>query len=253
MEYSSDTDAISSDYLTIIIAVKMHIVSKACCSRPPITLSNGYGYRPNGEYVDFNGMKTCMPAPSFSKYHILTVIDVTGRPGVKRGIFLFYDVFGLYIQALKGADILAMDYEQYPDGAGDFQVFMPDWWGENPQDLSIFPPKTPHELEKIMAFFDTGPANPGKIEPTVQPIFDAIQARHPEITQWAVMGFCWGGKMTVIFSQPGTLFKVAAQCHPSLVDPNDVAEVKIPMAILPSMDEDAEVSAPTVKKVPTSL
>ncbi|KAJ9651933.1 hypothetical protein H2198_008796 [Neophaeococcomyces mojaviensis] len=205
----------------------MQIQSKACCSRPPVTLSGGYDYVVKGEYVDFNGMKTY----------------VTGKPDVKRGIFLFYDVFGLYIQALKGADILAMDYEQYPDGAGDFKVFMPDWWGDNPQDLKLFPPKTPEEIKKINAFFVTGPANPEKAKPLVQPLFQAIRAKHPEITEWAVMGFCWGGKMTAMSSQPDTIFKAAAQCHPSLVDPNDISEIKIPMVVLPSMDEDAKVSS----------
>ena len=56
------------------------------------------------------------------------------------------------------------------------------------------------------------------------------------------MGFCWGGKMTAMFSQPNTIFKAAAQCHPSLLDPNDITEIKIPMVVLPSMDEDVKVS-----------
>lgn len=179
---------------------------------------------------------------SYPKSPLLTTTDVTGKPNVKRGIFLFYDVFGLYIQALKGADILASDYSPYPDNAGDFKVFMPDWWGDNPQDLSIFPPKTPAQTEKIMAFFTSGPGNVEKQTPKVEPLIEAIRKEYPEITEWAVMGFCWGGKMTALFSGPGTMFKAAAQCHPSLVDVKDVSHIEIPMCILPSMDENVEVS-----------
>src|ERR1700709_974413 len=121
------------------------------------------------------------------------MIDETGSSNAKRGIFLCYDVFGLYIQALKGADILASGYEPVPDTAGDFKVFMPDFWGDHPQDLSIFPPKTPTEFKKINDFFVTGPANLDKTRPLIMPLFEAMKAKHPEIKVWAIMGFCWGG------------------------------------------------------------
>lgn len=167
--------------------------------------------------------------------------DETGSADAKRGIFLCYDVFGLYIQALKGADILASDYAQFPDGAGDFKVFMPDFWGDNPQDLSLFPPKTPAQTKIIMDFFITGPANIGKTQPWIMPLLEAMKAQHPEIEVWAIMGFCWGGKIAALFSSKGSPFKASAQCHPSLLDVNDAKSVKIPMVVLPSMDEDSAV------------
>ena len=35
------------------------VQSKACCTRPPIVLRGGYDYQEKGQFVNFNGMKTC--------------------------------------------------------------------------------------------------------------------------------------------------------------------------------------------------
>ncbi len=167
--------------------------------------------------------------------------DETGSPTAKRGIFLCYDVFGLYIQALRGADILASGYAPTPDGSGDFKVFMPDFWGDHPQDLANFPPKTPKQIKAIIDFM-TGPADPDKTTPLIRPMLEEIKKRNPAIETWAIMGFCWGGKIAALQSQSGTPFKAAAQCHPSLLDVEDAKHVTIPMVVLPSMDEDPAVS-----------
>jgi dienelactone hydrolase len=41
-------------------------------------------------------------------------------------------------------------------------------------------------------------------------------------------------------SQSGTPFKAAATCHPAMVDPSDAPKVTIPIAVLPSGDEDKD-------------
>jgi dienelactone hydrolase len=151
-----------------------------------------------------------------------------------------YDVFGLYIQTLKGADILASGYASVPDTAGDFQVFMPDFFGDHPQDLSNFPPKTPQQFSAITKFM-LDSADPPKTVALVSPLLDAIMKDHPEIDSWAICGFCWGGKIAALVSGPGSLFKAAAQCHPSLLDLEDAKKIIIPMCVLPSMDEEVEV------------
>ena len=167
--------------------------------------------------------------------------DETGSSSAKRGIFLCYDVFGLYIQTLKGADILASGFDQTPDGVGDFKVFMPDFFGDNPQDMANFPPKTPKQTKAIVAFM-TGPAAPDKNWPLVVPMLDDMKKRNPEIETWAIMGTCWGGKIAAILSRSGSPFKASGQVHPSLLDLEDAKQVTIPMVVLPSQDEDPEVS-----------
>ena len=153
---------------------------------------------------------------------------------------MVYDVFGLYIQTIKGADILASGYAPANDTAGDFKVFMPDFFGDNPQDMANFPPKTPKQTKAIMDFM-YGPASPDKSVPLVGPIMEEIQKAHPEVTSWAVFGTCWGGKIAALVSQEGTMFKASGQVHPSLLALDDAGKVANPMVVLPSMDEDVEV------------
>jgi dienelactone hydrolase len=88
----------------------------------------------------------------------------------------------------------------------------------------------------------TGPAAPDKSLPLVSPLLQDMKNRNPGIETWAIMGFCWGGKIAALVSQTGTSFKAAAQCHPSLLDIEDAKQVTIPMVVLPSMDEDPVVS-----------
>lgn len=166
---------------------------------------------------------------------------MTGSPTATRGVFLCYDVFGLFVQAIKGADILASDYEQMPDGAGDFKVFMPDFWGDHPQDLANFPPKTPVQRKAILKFFEEQ-GDPSKTVPLIKPLLDAFQEKNPQITSWSTLGFCWGVKITSLVTTKGTVFKAAAGAHPSLMDVEDAKHIVVPTCILPSQDEDPDVS-----------
>ncbi|KAJ8610640.1 hypothetical protein MRB53_038419 [Persea americana] len=50
--------------------------------------------------------------------------------------------------------------------------------------------------------------------------------------------YCRGGKVTNLLSTKDTSFKAAAACHPAFVDPKDAPNITIPIAILPSKDED---------------
>ena len=158
---------------------------------------------------------------------------------------MIYDVFGLFIQTIRGADILATGYPAASDDAGSFKVFMPDFFGDNPSDITTFPPKTPAHLKFTMAFM-SGPANPDKTVPLIVPMMEEIKRAHPEIESWAILGFCWGGKIAALVSQEESLFKASGQCHPSLADTDDAKKVTIPMVFLPSQDEDPEVSEPVV-------
>lgn len=165
---------------------------------------------------------------------------MTGNSQSTRGIFLCYDVFGLFVQAIKGADILAYDYAEMPDGAGEFKVFMPDFWGDHPQDLANFPPKTPKQRKAIVDFM-TGPADPDKNVPLIAPLFEAFQKANPLITSWSILGFCWGVKIAALVTTKGTKFKAAAGAHPSLMDVEDAKHITVPVCILPSQDEDPQV------------
>ena len=86
------------------------------------------GYKPKGDYVTIDGMKTYATGPKDAKTAILVV----------------YDIFGFFPQTLQGADILAYGDEERP-----YQVFMPDFFDGKAADISWYPPDTKEKGEKL--------------------------------------------------------------------------------------------------------
>ncbi|TID18683.1 hypothetical protein E2P81_ATG05664 [Venturia nashicola] len=189
--------------------------SPACCriAPPPAPI-----YKQKGSFVEENAMKTYQTGSDFPTQAILYI----------------YDIFGLYPQTLRGADILAQSVAGKTGSAT--KVFMPDWFSQ-PADISMYPPDTPEKMEYINSFLSANAA-PNAIIPQMNGIMKSIEAKNPSIKSWGIVGFCWGGKMAALVSGPDTIFKAAAQCHPSLLDPKDAENVSVPMMVLPSGDED---------------
>jgi dienelactone hydrolase len=142
-----------------------------------------------------------------------------------------YDIFGYFPQTLQGADILAYGDKQHP-----LQVFMPDFFLGDPADISWYPPDNEEKGKKLGAFFQNQAAPPKTLQ-RIPGIVNAIKKNHG-VEAVGVVGYCWGGKIVNLASTQGTQFKVAAACHPAMVDPKDAPNVVIPMAMLPSKDED---------------
>ncbi|KAF2099951.1 dienelactone hydrolase [Rhizodiscina lignyota] len=190
--------------------------SPACCARGPVEVKS---YEPKGTYVEYAGLKTYQ----------------TGPATATKAILLIYDIFGLYPQTIQGADILA-----YADPKHEFRVFMPDWFGDGAADLAMYPPDTPEKHAYIMAYFD-GPAKPEKTINQIPNLVRELKEKNPGLTDWGIMGHCWGGKVVTILAIETSLFKAAAQCHPSLMVAEDAKNVNIPMAVLASGEEDPEL------------
>jgi len=187
--------------------------SEACCNTPAVVSK---GYTPKGDYIEVDGLKTYATGPSTAKLGILVV----------------YDIFGFFPQTLQGADILAHTDDQ------KYQVFMPDFFEGKPADISWYPPDTDEKGAKLGEFFKTAAAPP-KTLPRVPKIVKELGEKRG-IEKWAVIGFCWGGKIVNLTSQKDSPFKVAAACHPAMVDAGDAPGVTIPYIMLPSGDEPKE-------------
>ncbi|KAK5148812.1 hypothetical protein LTR04_000474 [Oleoguttula sp. CCFEE 6159] len=192
--------------------------SEACCTVPPIVSK---GYEPKGKYITIDGMKTYTTGPSSAKSALLVI----------------YDIFGFFPQTLQGADILA-----HSDQEHQYQVFMPDFFEGKPADISWYPPDTKEKGEKLGEFFKTTAAPPKTVE-RVPKVVKEINEKYSSIQSWGVVGYCWGGKIVNLTSQSGTPFKAAAACHPAMVDPADAPNITIPIAMLPSKDEDKDAVA----------
>ncbi|ORY18716.1 Alpha/Beta hydrolase protein [Clohesyomyces aquaticus] len=188
--------------------------SAACCNLPAIVSE---GYQPKGDYITVDGLKTY----------------ATGPKDAKQAILIVYDIFGFFPQTIQGADILA-----YSDKDHGYQVFMPDFFEGEPADISWYPPKTEEHGKKLGEFFQTKAAPP-KTLPRIPKIVKEL-SESKGVEKWAVVGYCWGGKIVNLSSMEGTPFKAAAACHPAMVAGDDAPGITIPYAMLPSKDESKE-------------
>ncbi|KAI1309631.1 hypothetical protein F5Y03DRAFT_68007 [Xylaria venustula] len=200
-----------------------HGHSEACCNIPPIISK---GYEAQGGYEELGGYKTY----------------VTGPSGTTKGVVTIYDIFGYYPQTLQGADILASS------GATKYKVFIPDWFKGDPAALAWFPPDNEEKQQKLGGFFQKHP--PPGVASQLPGYVKALSEKYPDIKEWAILGFCWGGKVvSLVTASPENPFKAGVEAHPAMVDPKDAEGIKIPLALLASKDEPPE----DVKKFEANL
>lgn len=133
----------------------------------------------------------------------------------------------------------------------DTILFMPDFFGPNPADIKLFPPRNPEESAVVWEWFKTY-ARPDMHLPKVPGLLASAKAKYPSIDseRWGIMGYCWGGKMSSLLAaqqaqqgvqeHPTSKISTIVQAHPGLIDPSEAAEIDIPVCMLPSMDENAD-------------
>ncbi|KAI0850873.1 Alpha/Beta hydrolase protein [Daldinia vernicosa] len=192
-----------------------HGHSEACCNIPPVVAKD---YAAKGTYEELGGYKSY----------------VTGPKQATKGIITIFDIFGFYPQTLQGADILATS-----DRSQQYRVFIPDWFHGEPAPLEWFPPDTEDKQKNLAAFFQKN--SPPSVAAKVPDYVAVVKAKYPEIKSWAILGFCWGGKVvSLVLSQPDTVFRAGVEAHPAMVDPADAEKIKVPLALLASKDEPPE-------------
>lgn len=160
---------------------------------------------------------------------------MTGPADADKAILAVYDIFGFFPQILQGADILATS-----DTGRSYQIFMPDFFNGNPAKMEWYPPVNDEQKAIVGEWFKDAVWSIHR--PKIPGILRAAEKTNPNIKDWGMMGYCWGGKMASIVAsdEPG-LFKVAVQTSPAQIDAGDASEVKIPTMLLASKDEKPEL------------
>jgi dienelactone hydrolase len=159
--------------------------------------------------------------------------DVTGPETAEKAVFVFFDIFGFTDQTLQGADILSASTTE------KYLVIVPDFWEDNPAQQSWY--STPGSQDKLDNFFKTT-ANPQAAVARVPKVMKDLKAKYPQVTKWAGLGYCLGGKIIGLASQEGTPFDVSAQTSPARLVPEDGAKIGVPVIVLTSKDEGEEVT-----------
>lgn len=116
---------------------------------------------------------------------------------------------------------------------------MPDFFEGDAADVSWYPPGDDKEKQKKLGEFFSSKAQPPKTLPRIPKVVDEL-SKSRGIEKWAIIGYCWGGKITNLSSMEGTRFKAAAAAHPAMVAADDAKGITIPYAMLPSGDEPKE-------------
>lgn len=74
------------------------------------------------------------------------------------------------------------------------------------------------------------------VKPDLINIVDHYQ--NAGVTEFAIFGFCWGGKVSTLASiELADRFKASGLVHPSGVLNEEAADVKIPMYLMPTQNE----------------
>ncbi|OTB01639.1 hypothetical protein M426DRAFT_265743 [Hypoxylon sp. CI-4A] len=191
-----------------------HGHNEACCNIPPIVSE---GYVPKGSYEELGGYKTY----------------VSGPASAEKGVIVIYDIFAFFSQTLQGADILATSRENQK-----YKTFMPDWLKGDTAKAEWFPPDTPERQQALGGFFSKHA--PQAVAVQLPEYVKAAQAANSTIKSWGILGFCWGGKVaSLVTSSEANPFKIAATCHPSMVDPTEADGIKVPFVLVASNEEPA--------------
>lgn len=165
--------------------------SQACCDTPAVVTK---GYKPKGDWIEVDGLKTCECLPIALPPLLTSIVDATGPKDAKQGILVAYDIFGFFDQTIQGADILAFTDKEHP-----YQVFMPDFFEGKPADISWYPPDNEEKGNKLGAWFKEKAAPP-KTLPRVTKIVEEL-SKNKGIDKWAMIGFCWGGKVSRTYNE----------------------------------------------------
>lgn len=198
--------------------------SEACCNVPPVVSK---GYKPKGSYEEIGGYKTY----------------VTGPADATKAIVVVYDIFGYFDQTVQGADILA-----FSDAHQKYKIYMPDWFEGKPCPIEWYPPDNEEKQKGLSNFFATFPAP--KVAGKVPAYVDAVKQHNSTVTKFALIGYCWGGKVVALTTKADTNpFSAAAAIHPAMVDAADAEGIKIPTMLLASKDEPVD----EVKKFENNL
>ncbi|KAG8902711.1 hypothetical protein FRC01_009497, partial [Tulasnella sp. 417] len=228
--------------------------SHACCTLPPVVRDTD-SYQPKGSYISFEHTDK----EKFSKDPI-TKAYVTGPTDTGKTIIIIFDIFGqwltlvfdpsYYKQTVQGADLLAETVKA--------KVIMPDFFRDKPMDLNLYPPTTDEARKTIQTFFQVQ----GNFGDRIPELLDIAKGeRNNGVEKLGLIGYCWGkeqgssplsaqltrllristlgGKMAALANATGE-FDATASVHPAMWARADGENLKAPVAVFPSKDENQE-------------
>jgi len=148
----------------------------------------------------------------------------TGEKGKSYAIVAAYDIFGFDVKRTK------VVCDQIASALG-CKVILPDFFRNDDvlKKFGEFPP--PGGMEDLFKWLEAYP-----FDKIVAEIFDVVLPHlksTANVEKLGIVGFCWGGKVTVLASgRPEVAAGVGM--HPSFLNPEDVPAIQCPQMFLPA-------------------
>ncbi|ORY35779.1 dienelactone hydrolase [Naematelia encephala] len=149
----------------------------------------------------------------------------TGSEGAKHAIVVIYDIFGFWETTKRGSDILATRLGLNTPT----QIFMPDIFRGKP-----FPKDKDGDKEELSKFF----AGTAKIEDRLPEVLEfGKYLKEKGFKKVSILGYCYGGKITLLALQSKNPFCCGAIVHPAMITNEDGDKLAAPLGFYPSADE----------------
>ncbi|OWZ64214.1 hypothetical protein AYX14_06543 [Cryptococcus neoformans] len=179
----------------------------------PHPTSDPIGYKYNGEFKS---------VANYDKVY------VTGPESAKHALVVIYDIFGFWDTTIKGSDTLVSHLAStFPT-----KVLMPDVFKGKP-----FPADKDGDKETLQKFF----ATTAKLDERLPEVLDFAKELQKSYEKVSILGYCWGGKLTLLSLAEGTPFNAGAVAHPAMIAPEDGEKLSVPLGFYPSHDEPKDV------------
>ncbi|PVU84957.1 hypothetical protein BB560_007204, partial [Smittium megazygosporum] len=179
-----------------------HPLISACCNTQPIQAE----YTPVGKKFTLGSDLECY---------------IVGDKHAKASIIYIYDIFAKHPNAYQGCDILANS---------GFRVIMPDWFRGDVVTMEMLQDK-----DRFTQFIQTK-GNYAVMEKDINAVKDYLMEKEGFSSIFSI-GFCWGAKIVMNIADKNPFIKGGALVHPSLLEHSDFVNCKVPIILLPSMNE----------------
>ncbi|WVQ84576.1 hypothetical protein IAT38_006730 [Cryptococcus sp. DSM 104549] len=155
-------------------------------------------------------------------------VYVTGPEDAKHALVVIYDIFGFWDTTLQGSDILTGHLAKtFPT-----KVYMPDVFKGN-----AFPKDKDGDKDELSKFF----AGTAKIDDRLPEVLEFAKSLKRDHSKVSILGYCWGGKVTLLSLAPDSPFCCGAVIHPAMIAAEDGDKLSVPLGFYPSQDEPKDV------------
>ncbi|TYJ54040.1 hypothetical protein B9479_005304 [Cryptococcus floricola] len=165
-------------------------------------------------------------------------VYVVGPEDAKHALVVIPDIFGFWQlyrdTTIQGSDTLV----SHLSSTLPTKIHYVDVFKGKP-----FPAEKDGDKEELGKFF----AGTAKLDDRLPEVVAFGKELKKSFEKVSILGYCWGGKLTLLSLAEGTPFDAGAVVHPAMIAPEDGEKLSAPLGFYPSHDEPKDVVDKIVK------